>query len=130
MLASERHGTLHGVAEVSPDALAAPLPRSRTPCPEVPHLSILLHARVPEAPVVSMPKTIQVKDIDETLVLDMIRKGCEEHSIGAFTWDIAEELALPERLVRAKLATMKRKGLIDGCDGCSCRGDWTIVEAG
>lgn len=35
----------------------------------------------------------------------------------------------PERLLKAKLLRLKRRGLVDGC-GCDCRGDWEITDAG
>lgn len=35
----------------------------------------------------------------------------------------------PERLQIAKMKTLVRKGLVDGC-GCGCRGDWQITRKG
>lgn len=37
--------------------------------------------------------------------------------------------AFPEKVMRSKLASMMRRGLIDGCD-CGCRGDWMLTEKG
>jgi hypothetical protein len=32
----------------------------------------------------------------------------------------------PYKVLLAKLRSMKRRGLIDGC-GCGCRGDWHVI---
>jgi hypothetical protein len=36
---------------------------------------------------------------------------------------------MPEKVVRAKLGQLKKRGLVDGC-GCGCRGDWHLTDAG
>lgn len=36
---------------------------------------------------------------------------------------------VPEKVLRAKLRAMNKKGLVHGC-GCGCRGDWYISETG
>lgn len=52
------------------------------------------------------------------------------HSSWAMVWDIELQFpAVPEKVVGAKLKTLMRRGLIDGCD-CGCRGDWHLTEAG
>lgn len=35
----------------------------------------------------------------------------------------------PEKLARAKMARLGRRGLVDGCD-CGCRGDYELTEKG
>lgn len=35
----------------------------------------------------------------------------------------------PQNLVRAKMASLIRRGLVDGC-GCGCRGDFMITDKG
>lgn len=35
----------------------------------------------------------------------------------------------PEKVLLAKLRSMARRGLIDGC-GCGCRGDWRVADGG
>ncbi|WP_422930077.1 hypothetical protein [Singulisphaera sp. PoT] len=48
-------------------------------------------------------------------------------------WDLVElgafPPATPEKLVRAKLAMLIRRGLVDGCP-CGCRGDFEITPKG
>lgn len=76
----------------------------------------------------------QAKDIDDDTMLDAIRKAREISGISwAFFWDIAPSFPdLPEKVVRAKLAGLIRRGIVHGCT-CGCRGDFEIdhdIEAG
>lgn len=82
---------------------------------------------------------MQCKDIKDALVL----KHLERHGgIGCTVWrgedgaPINESSALiamppqtPEKLARAKMVMLKRRGLVDGCE-CGCRGDWELTPAG
>jgi hypothetical protein len=36
---------------------------------------------------------------------------------------------IDEKLGRAKMSMLLRRGLVDGCD-CGCRGDWQITDEG
>lgn len=72
---------------------------------------------------------MQAKDITDDAVLAAIRS--EELRRGASRWDIGMELVLhvgevPEKVVLAKLRSMEKRGLVDGCL-CGCRGDFEIV---
>lgn len=37
---------------------------------------------------------------------------------------------VPEKLVLAKMWKLIRKGLVSGCLGCTCRGDYEITDKG
>ena len=60
-------------------------------------------------------------------------------NIGASVWmingwdrvaDIEQRIETwPEKILRAKLSKMLRKGLVNGCC-CGCRGDFTLTEKG
>ncbi len=46
------------------------------------------------------------------------------------TWDVAERFAgIPEKVIRAKLAALVRRKVIDGCT-CGCRGDFAVTPYG
>lgn len=82
---------------------------------------------------------MQCKDIADLPVLSHL----EAHGgIGCTVWrgedgePINKRSALhamppdtPEKLARAKMAMLKKRGLVDGC-GCGCRGDWELTPAG
>jgi predicted NBD/HSP70 family sugar kinase len=36
---------------------------------------------------------------------------------------------VPEKLARAKMTMLMRRGLVEGC-GCGCRGDWELTSKG
>jgi hypothetical protein len=72
-----------------------------------------------------------------------VRSGGRREWAGASIWDIAAVLSghpewcgqpeavdgsvtIPVKVVRAKASHLIRRGLIDGCANCACRGDFTI----
>lgn len=74
---------------------------------------------------------MQAKDISDDVVLDAIKtRGRNGVAIWSTRWDIQDELAqFPKKVVIAKLRSMIKRKLIDGCV-CGCRGDFEIVEGG
>lgn len=71
-----------------------------------------------------MTKTIQAKHIDDAAILAIIDETREREGRWTFTWDIEAALAnIPPKVVLAKLRSMVRRGVIDGC-ACGCRGDF------
>lgn len=88
------------------------------------------------------PKPFQAKHIEDTAVLDVIRtlvtteqercklRGAERSApyVTASRWDIIEAFApIPWKIIQAKLTSMKKRRLIDGCVGCTCRGGFKEV---
>ena len=78
------------------------------------------------------PSPLQAKDLSESAILDVLnqRPGVwhthhADASVMPRVYDPTHPDA-PEKVLRAKLAAMARKGLIDGCS-CGCRGDWHVV---
>lgn len=67
---------------------------------------------------------MKAADIEDAAVLDAIRKHMRP--IGASRWDVYPEFAFPEKIVRAKVDKMIRRGILTGCC-CGCRGDFTIA---
>ncbi len=69
----------------------------------------------------------QSKDISDISVLNAIKKTTAEHGgMWSCLGHVQEELAqFPERVVLAKLKSMIKRKLIDGC-ACGCRGEFTI----
>jgi hypothetical protein len=89
-----------------------------------------------------MPKTVQAKHVPELAILQAMAR----HADGKWwthwpynmddpgdPWSlltaVPELAAFPDRVLRAKLGTLVRRGLLDGCD-CGCRGDWVILPKG
>jgi hypothetical protein len=69
---------------------------------------------------------VQAKDTPDAIILAAMVKVAQEHG-PAFTWDIENALpTAPYKVVRAKLKSMKKRNIIDGC-ACGCRGDWVKV---
>ena len=84
----------------------------------------------------------QAKDISDAVCLaarDAVARKKQEEGDGFWrsrpiddvwtcTWDIEVELKdFPPKVVAAKLATMARRGILDGCS-CGCRGDWVVLR--
>lgn len=73
---------------------------------------------------------MQAKDVPEQPILDFIAaahpKWCNwgDGERGLMN---AVPLGTPPKVLLAKLASMIRRGLIDGCD-CGCRGDFRMRE--
>lgn len=72
-----------------------------------------------------MIKSVQAKHIDEGAVL----RAVEPSRWGIATWELAERLGFPEKVVLAKMRSMVKRGLVDGCT-CGCRGGFALTEAG
>jgi hypothetical protein len=71
----------------------------------------------------------QAKDIIDDVALAAIVacRGRNGVPSWATLWDIQAELpTFPPKVVLAKLRSMVRRGLIDGC-ACGCRGDFEIA---
>lgn len=79
-----------------------------------------------------MEKKIQAKHIPEALILGALSSKWMTHwmsvdpewSLPAKVWQLRD---IPQKVLRAKLHSMKRRGLIHGCH-CGCRGDWHLAE--
>lgn len=82
-----------------------------------------------------MKKDVQAKHVPEDEIIRVLSSGGNwthwnvECRIGGCTQSIPRASSIiakfPEKVLLAKLTSMKRRGLIDGCN-CGCRGDWTI----
>lgn len=80
---------------------------------------------------------LQLKDIDDLPILSHLRyrwaNGLQwgtwfrgfENCIAPYVGDGN----LPDKLVMAKMNSLIRKGLVDGCP-CGCRGDYVITKEG
>lgn len=74
-------------------------------------------------------KLLQAKHIPDGLVISLIREVSKPETCGATIWDVADRLpSFPEKVVRAKLSSMIKRGVIDGCT-CGCRGDFNVLES-
>jgi hypothetical protein len=82
-----------------------------------------------------MNKTLQAKHLDEQEILRALQKQSQPMTHWASGTDRSLPAAIPalrvvpEKVLRAKLGAMERRGLIDGC-ACGCRGDWVITPLG
>lgn len=73
---------------------------------------------------------MQSKDIDTLALLKFIERKQSELQRRVLVWDFAlPYFDLPDNLLRAKLAKLIKRGLMDGCT-CGCRGDFELTEAG
>lgn len=74
-----------------------------------------------------MTKAVQAKHIADTDALDAVRRcGAAQPSGWAVLLDVQAVLsAFPPKVVRAKLAALVRRGVLNGC-ACGCRGDFYI----
>jgi hypothetical protein len=81
---------------------------------------------------------MQAKDVPDEIVLAAIRAEsmkaedywpAEELPRPAFTWDIKKALPqFPPKVVMAKLRSLVRRNVIQGCDCGDCRGDFKIIK--
>lgn len=77
-----------------------------------------------------MPKLVQAKDISDDVMLDALAKTRGMHGVSRWStlWDVQQALSqYPPRVVLAKLRSMTRRKIIDGCC-CGCRGDFELIE--
>lgn len=66
---------------------------------------------------------MKAADITDEVLLAEIDKA-DPNGIGRSRWDIARAMPqFPEKVVLAKLRSMKKRGIITGC-ACGCRGDF------
>lgn len=78
------------------------------------------------------PRRPQAKDIADAAVLKTVARR-DGPARAAVTHDELMRqpwaTGLPAKVVRAKMAALIRRGLVDGC-ACGCRGDYVITKAG
>jgi hypothetical protein len=76
---------------------------------------------------------MQCKDIPDRPILEFLaRQDCPATwGEGYFMSTVRDAMppGTPDRLQRAKMARLIRRGLVGGCD-CGCRGDYEITEKG
>lgn len=79
-------------------------------------------------------KAFQAKHIDTTAVLRVINLliTAQKHPYAtASRWDIVDAFKpIPWKIVNAKLVSLKKRKLIDGCAACTCRGSFTLTSRG
>lgn len=85
-----------------------------------------------------MRQVSSAKEIPDRLILSVVeslgkKMGGEREYRWAFRWDIEESLRLngidaPEKVVLAKLAKLVKRGVLDGCANCMCRGDYWVKD--
>ncbi len=81
----------------------------------------------------------QAKDVSDLDVLRVVRELMTESyeqkpMIDAYLWTLRSDIqarfpGVPEKVVLAKLASLVRRKLIDGC-ACGCRGDFVLTPVG
>src|SRR5579872_1632492 len=76
-----------------------------------------------------MEKKIQAKHVSDESFLQVIDSVREKEKRWTHTWDLVECLGFPERIIRAKAASLIRRKVITGC-ACGCRGDFERVADG
>lgn len=79
-----------------------------------------------------MSRRWQAKDLSDAEMLDAVHECRLVHGYdrSATIWEIQERLAhVPPKVVRAKLRSMVRRKVIEGCT-CGCRGDFVALEYG
>ena len=67
-----------------------------------------------------MDKGIQAKHIQDEVILNLVG----DHSS---LFELQELINFPPKVVLAKLRSMVKRGLIEGCT-CGCRGDFYIAD--
>lgn len=76
----------------------------------------------------------QAKNVPEDVILEIMRKEpgkwfthYDWRHDACLPFHAPELRRFPEKVLRAKLSKMMKRGLINGCD-CGCRGDWHIND--
>jgi len=73
-----------------------------------------------------MQKLIQAKLITDEQMIEAIKAVQVEQGFNwANRFRVAEKLGMPEKVTLAKFRSMKRRGILDGCE-CGCRGDFCM----
>lgn len=73
----------------------------------------------------TLKAVMQAKDIPDEVFLLAVSK--HSSNIGAQSWDVIVEIGFPAKVVRAKAASLIRRGKLEGCPiQHNCRGDWTL----
>jgi hypothetical protein len=68
---------------------------------------------------------MKASDITDERIIEIIKKVCLPYG-STILWDIQKELVeYPEKVVLAKLKSMCKREVIDGC-ACGCRGDFRL----
>jgi hypothetical protein len=70
---------------------------------------------------------MQCKDLPELPILERLEESKKPLTHWGFN-DLFQE-DIPDKLRLAKMASLLRRGLVDGCS-CGCRGDWEITLKG
>lgn len=116
-------------------AWRATLNQAATVYPSPPPSEPLWHDMVAQSYFDRMEmEQMQCKDIPDAPVLAFL---AAHGGIGCSAWEAAGDrnvrlsmpAGTPERLAVGKLARLKQRGLVDGCE-CGCRGDWELTAAG
>lgn len=84
------------------------------------------------------PKTFQAKHIPDRRVLKVLQilGNANERTYGAWhngasRWEVIDAFKpIPWKIVQAKLTSLHRRKLVDGCAGCTCGGQFTLTDAG
>ena len=79
-----------------------------------------------------MTRRWQAKDLSDAEMLDAIHECRLVHGYdrSATIWEMQAQLAhVPPKVVRAKLRSMVKRKVIEGCT-CGCRGDFVALEYG
>jgi len=78
----------------------------------------------------SRKRTMQCKDIADRPLLQFVATRQREKGLWVNAWDFEPPYSdLPDKLFRAKMDTLIRRGLLDGC-ACGCRGDYEMTDKG
>jgi hypothetical protein len=73
---------------------------------------------------------MQCKDIADTPLLRFIADKQAEIGMWVCYWDLEPPYSdLPDKLFRAKMGQLLKRGLVTGCN-CGCRGDYEMTVKG
>lgn len=85
---------------------------------------------------------MKASDISDKLILDYLYNFqgrwtmlWDDNSLSTWVEDVKSEkkdlfpVAAPNKVVRAKMRSLYKRGLVGGCD-CGCRGDFEITDKG
>ena len=78
-------------------------------------------------------KKWSTKDLNETTVLDLIKRLQQQTGVWAMLCDVEQaihrviSIDVPDKVILAKLRSLGRRGKITGCT-CGCYGGFEVVE--